>query len=66
MKLRRKTPKPVFGWVGVMDDEIDLKMSLVSANPPMAYGMMYPTRKEALKFYQCARRVVVKITNQRG
>lgn len=57
---RRKTTNHVFGWVGVMDDEIDLKMSLVSANPPMAYGIVYPTRKEALKFYAYVRRVVVK------
>lgn len=53
--------RPVLGWVGVINvNELDLDCYATGSGHKSAYGVVYPTRKEALNFYQRARRVIVK------
>lgn len=58
---RRPKINPAFGWVGVINvTELDLDAYAIGAGVKSAYGVVYPTRKEALNYYQHARRVIVK------
>lgn len=57
---KRKTPPPVFGWAGVTDDKFDLNFSVINCTPVTAHGRIYPTKKEASRYYKRVRRVMVK------